>query len=249
MKRWMIRCYILNFIQVISWGRCSENCPLMKYHTNEEYRNELTFLENKNPQHAITYSLGESYRKFTPLFGIRLSHSITQTIARPTNKKDIYNDIFKQILPGIRPMVKLIGNIHGNEPVGRELLMHFGNYLLKAASIPAELRDRRSRRAAKLLETTDIWIFPSMNPDGFQRGEEGVCQGGDYLAGRLNEGNQDLNRDFPTWQDYETAEKDKTFDIFETRQIETQLVMNWILNFPFVLSANFHDGAIVANYP
>ena len=36
-----------------------------------------------------------------------------------------------------------------------------------------------------------------MNPDGFQRGEEGVCQGGDYLAGRLNEGNQDLNRDFP----------------------------------------------------
>ena len=69
------------------------------------------------------------------------------------------------------------------------------------------------------------------------------------MAGRLNEGNQDLNRDFPTWKDYESAERDKTFDIFETRQVETQLVMNWILNFPFVLSANFHDGAIVANYP
>ena len=73
----------------------------MKYHTNEEYRNELSFLENKNPQHAITYSLGESYRKFTPLVGIRLSNSITQTIARPTNKKDIYNDILQQVLPGI----------------------------------------------------------------------------------------------------------------------------------------------------
>merc|ERR1712223_813979 len=152
------------------------------------------------PRSAETFSLGRSIDD-NYIIGVRLNEN---------DRKSIQD---------LKPMVKLVGNIHGNEPVGRELLMHFANYLLKAASLPPELRDRRSRRAAKLLETTDIWIFPSMNPDGFQRGEEGVCQGGDYLAGRLNEGNQDLNRDFPTWQDYETAEKDKTFDIFETRQI------------------------------
>ena len=221
----------------------------MKYHTNEEYRSELSFLERQKPQDAITFSLGKSYRKFTPLVGIRVSKDISQTISRPIIRTDIYNDDFKQVLPGIRPMVKLIGNIHGNEPVGRELLMQFTNYILKAASIPPQLRDNRSRRAAKLLETTDLWIFPSMNPDGFQRGQEGVCQGGDYLAGRLNEGNQDLNRDFPTWKDKESMEENTDFDIYETREVETKLVMNWILNFPFVLSANFHDGAIVANYP
>ena len=115
----------LNFMQVIRWAKCSETCPLMKYHTNEEYRNELSYLENQNPQHAITFSLGESHRKRTPLKGIRLSKNIIQTVARPSIKNDIYNGNFKQVLPGIRPMVKLIGNIHGNEPVGRELLMHF----------------------------------------------------------------------------------------------------------------------------
>jgi hypothetical protein len=221
----------------------------MKYHTNEEYRRELSFLERQKPQHAITFSLGDSYRKFTPLVGIRVSKDISETVSRPIIKSNIYNDEFKQVLPGIRPMVKLIGNIHGNEPVGRELLMQFTNYILKAASIPPQLRDNRSKRAAKLFETTDLWIFPSMNPDGFQRGQEGVCQGGDYLAGRLNEGNQDLNRDFPTWKDKESLEENTDFDIYERREVETKLVMNWILSFPFVLSANFHDGAIVANYP
>ena len=231
------------------WAKCSEKCPLMRYHTNKGYRNELSYLENRNPQHALTFSVGESYRINTPLVGIRLSKNINRTVAKPSISTDIYNDNFKQVLPGLRPMVKLIGNIHGNEPVGRELLIQFANYILKAASIPPQWRDSRSRRAAKILETTDLWILPSMNPDGFERGREGNCQGGDYLAGRYNEGFKDLNRDFPTWQDKERQESNATFDIYQTREVETKLIMNWILSFPFVLSANFHDGAIVANYP
>ena len=40
----------------------------------------------------------------------------------------------------------------------------------------------------ELVDTTDITIIPTMNPDGFDRGKEGACSGADYQTGRYNEG-------------------------------------------------------------
>ena len=110
-------------------------------------------------------------------------------------------------------------------------------------------RDPYSTRAAKILESLDLWLLPTVNPDGFARGTEGKCLGGNYETGRYNEGKKDLNRDFPTVVDRVQQIMDPSYDIFEGRQPETKLLMRWILGYPFVLSANFHDGAILANYP
>ena len=63
----------------------------------------------------------------------------------------------------------------------------------------------------------------------------------DYGDGRTNEGSEDLNRDFPTWQQENSSRE----TLFRGRQPETEAMMKLILEHPWVLSANFHDGAVV----
>merc|ERR1712200_255110 len=127
---------------------------------------------------------------------------------------------------------------HGNEVVGRELLLSFINALVEGYKI-------RETRVTNMIENANLTIIPTMNPDGFDRSEEAKCTGGDYATGRYNEGNVDLNRDFPTWR-----ETNQTYAEYSRgKQPETKAMMELILSEPWVLSANFHGGAVVASYP
>jgi len=184
------------------------------------------------PRSAETFSLGRSIDN-NYIIGVRLNEN---------DRKSIQD---------LKPMVKLVGNIHGNEPVGRELLIHFARYILSAVETPPNLRDDLANRAANILKMTDLWILPSMNPDGFKRAKEGKCGGEGFASGRTNRGFKDLNRDFPTWKDMQALQvrNISTDDIFKSREKETKLMMKWTLDNPFVLSASFHDGAVVVGYP
>ncbi|XP_014662408.1 PREDICTED: carboxypeptidase D-like [Priapulus caudatus] len=128
-----------------------------------------------------------------------------------------------------RPEVKYVGNIHGNEAVGRELLLHFANYLAS--------RYRLHRNVTEILDSMRLHILISMNPDGFESSVEGDCRG---VKGRGNSNRVDLNRNFPDFFEDNS---------YPPRQMETQAVMAWMQERQFVLSANFHGGALVANYP
>jgi hypothetical protein len=82
----------------------------------------------------------------------------------------------------------------------------------------------------ELVKNTEIFVMPSMNPDGSD------------LRQRANANYVDLNRNFP----------DMTTDRESSptgREIETQLVMKFQASRQFSLSANFHGGTVVANYP
>ncbi|KAJ9597776.1 hypothetical protein L9F63_011384 [Diploptera punctata] len=126
------------------------------------------------------------------------------------------------------PSVKLIGNIHGNEPVGREVLLHLIEFFVMNYESDDKVR--------WLLDNTRIHILPCLNPDGFQISIQGRCGVG---PGRENRRHVDLNRSFPDYFQMNSVPS----------QDETEAVKSWLHNNTFVLSASLHGGALVANYP
>ena len=65
----------------------------------------------------------------------------------------------------LMPMVKYVANMHGDETIGRELLIYLAEYLLHNYG--------RVEEVTRLLNTTDIYLMPTMNPDGYARSQ--VC--------------------------------------------------------------------------
>jgi len=135
--------------------------------------------------------------------------------------------------------MKLVANMHGDETLGRALLLMF------AVDILTKYHDG-DVRAVNLLENTELHFLYSMNTDGFEAAPEGECSPDPDAIGRCNANLADLNRDFP--DQFVTA--GETFEkLLENRQPETQNVMKWIVDNYFVLSANLHALSLVASYP
>ncbi|XP_014246155.1 carboxypeptidase D-like [Cimex lectularius] len=133
----------------------------------------------------------------------------------------------------MKPMVKIVANIHGDETVGREIAFILIKHLLKSYG--------NDSRSTKIMKETHISIAPSLNPDGFYNSKESVCDDKMY-KGRVNAHHFDLNRNFPK----------RLFsgkDYYAEREIETVAIIDWILENPFVLSASLHGGSVVASYP
>uniref|UniRef100_A0A1A8RAE8 Carboxypeptidase D, a n=1 Tax=Nothobranchius pienaari TaxID=704102 RepID=A0A1A8RAE8_9TELE len=154
------------------------------------------------------------------------------SIGRSVNGRHLYVLEFSDnpgIHEALEPEFKYVGNMHGNEVLGRELLIKFSQFLCE------EYR-AGNQRIMRLIHDTRIHILPSMNPDGYEVAKEGDVRG---YKGRNNSNNYDLNRNFP----------DQFVTITDPIQPETIAVMNWVKSIPFVLSANLHGGSLVVNYP
>ncbi|XP_041935982.1 carboxypeptidase M isoform X1 [Alosa sapidissima] len=126
------------------------------------------------------------------------------------------------------PEFKYVGNMHGNEVVGRVLLLQLIDYLTKGY--------RSNPFVTRLLDSTRVHILPSMNPDGFESSSRDCMSG----YGRYNRNGVDLNRNFP---DFFLGEDE------ESREFEVLAIMDWMKQERFALSANLHGGAVVASYP
>lgn len=122
-----------------------------------------------------------------------------------------------------RPEFKYVANMHGDEIVGRELMIRLIEDL--AATYGS------SPKATALLDNTQVYIMPSMNPDGATH------------RVRYNANGADLNRSFP---DFTTSDN---VNDWTGREPEIQAMMKFQAQHKFKLSANFHGGSEVVNYP
>lgn len=122
----------------------------------------------------------------------------------------------------VKPEFHYISTMHGNEKVGTEMCMEFIYHLLDNYGTDQYVTD--------LLDDIDFYIMPVMNPDGF------------VANTRNNANGYDLNRNFP---DFITDPEDTPAG----KQVETAALMQFYAERRGILSANFHTGALVVNYP
>ena len=113
-----------------------------KYMSHDELTEFLQKLVRQHPQLAALHSIGKSVEG-RDLWALELRSNVTAE--RPLGM----------------PMVKMVANMHGDETVGRELLIFMSQYLLNNYGTVD--------RIARLLNKTDIFLMPSMNPDGYMK--------------------------------------------------------------------------------
>lgn len=171
------------------------------YPSFAEITRKLSAVQSKRPDLFKMFSIGKSV-KGKDLWMVKISDNVD---------KD-----------EVEPEFKYISSMHGDEITGRELTV----------KLIEEIAEKYGKDPVitELVNNTEIYIMPSMNPDGSE------------LRQRGNANWTDLNRDFPDIvRDRESSMKG--------RQTETQALMKFQSTRQFSLSANFHGGTIVANYP
>lgn len=212
----------------------------------------LMYLSNQVFPLDFSYHDHKELTEFIQNFGTKFPNvnSTYYSIGQSVNKQDLWVLVItgknnKSDVVAV-PNIKFIGNIHGNEAIGREMLLHFAEFL--------STNYLNNPEVTHLLNNTRLHIMPSMNPDGFGDASEGSCDGD---PGRTNACRVDLNRNFPD-QYLETRSRQPGSAVqiaYEpeacqrAEQPETTAVRNWMNGIPFMLSASLHGGALVANYP
>ncbi len=120
--------------------------------------------------------------------------------------------------------------MHGDESTGYVLMLHLIDYLLSNYGT--------DDRVTNMVNNMEIYINPLANPDGTYHGGNNTVSG----ATRANANGVDLNRNYP---DIEEGPHPDGLPY----QAETNAFMSFADNHDFVLSANFHGGVEVVNYP
>ncbi|XP_062272813.1 inactive carboxypeptidase-like protein X2 isoform X1 [Scomber scombrus] len=156
------------------------------------------------------------------------------------------------------PEFRFTAGLHGNEAVGREMILLLMQYLCK------EYKDRNPR-AQRVVEQIRIHLVPSLNPDGHEEAFEAGSELSGWTTGHFTDDGIDIFQNFPDlnsilWDAEEKGMVPKLTpnhhvpipENFETNSlvaVETKAIISWMKSHPFVLGANFQGGERVVAYP
>ena len=128
-----------------------------------------------------------------------------------------------------KPKFLYTSTMHGDEVTGMMLMLRLIN----------ELCTSNDARILNLVNNLDIFISPCTNPDGTYHGGNNTVNG----ATRYNGNGVDLNRHFPDFDDGPHPDGASHYEN------EAQWMMDLAQEYLFTMSANYHGGAEVMNYP
>ncbi|XP_074548049.1 putative carboxypeptidase X1 [Halichoeres trimaculatus] len=210
-----------------------------RHHNYKEMRKLMKSVTDECPDITHVYTIGKSYN------GLKL---YVMVISDNPRKHELGE-----------PEFRYVAGMHGNEALGRELVLNLMQYLCKEYK-------KGNQRVVRLVTETRIHLLPSMNPDGYEEAYSKGSELAGWADGRYSVEGIDLNHNFPDlnnimWDAQETAaDPSKAPNHYipipeyytqEDAMVapETRAVISWMQDIPFVLSANLHGGELVVTYP
>ncbi|MCK4526334.1 carboxypeptidase regulatory-like domain-containing protein [candidate division WOR-3 bacterium] len=172
-----------------------------EYHSYQQMVSKLDSLASEYPNIAKKISIGQSVQG-RELWVLKLSDN--------------------PLIDEAEPEIRFIGIIHGDEPIGCELLLRLADTLTECYADNGYFTE--------LLNNREIFIMPMLNPDGRESGS------------RYNANYEDLNRDFPVPDSSIGGDGNWEYEV------ETQSLIDWSDTMNFNLSVTYHSGARVVNY-
>jgi len=121
------------------------------------------------------------------------------------------------------PEVKFVSTIHGDEVTGMEMEMFMIENILKGYQA-------NNDTMRFIVDNTELYVMPLFNPDGNTNNT------------RYNANGYDLNRNFPEGTSYDSD------SVNSAMLPEIDAMIDFTSQHNFIMSTNYHGGALVANY-
>ncbi|KAI3365166.1 hypothetical protein L3Q82_010265 [Scortum barcoo] len=210
-----------------------------RHHSYKEMRQLMKVVNEKCPNITRIYNIGKSHGGLK-LYAIEISDN-----------------------PGEHevgePEFRYTAGSHGNEVLGRELLLLLMQFMCQEYL-------SGNQRIRRLVEETRIHLLPSVNPDGYEKAFEVGSELSGWSLGRWSNDGIDIHHNFPDLNSilWEAEAKKwiprKMFNhhvpIPEWYQhknasvaVETRALIAWMEKIPYVLGGNLQGGELVVTFP